>query len=320
MPRPPRLQYEGAVYHVISRGNRRERIVWNERDYGKLETMMIEAMNWSGVMLGSWSLMPNHVHALVETPEANLAEFMQRWLTRYAQYFNWAHRLVGHVFQGRYKSLLCERDSYLKELIRYIHLNPYRGKEGALAKLGCWKWSSHRFYIGQQAYPGGTRQAIESMLGLFGDDLPTARQSYAQFLADGLKDGNWEDFYQPKAGCLGNEGFVKQAEERTQRRIAENEPRAPVSLTDLLEMARRRFGMTSDDLRSPSQKRSLTNVRQALAVVGQHYAKISLTSLAAVMGRDPSAVSQMIRRANPDPETNARIRELLEALQQVDKA
>ena len=138
MPRLPRLQFEGALYHVFSRGNRRERIYETDSDYAMFEKIMIEAMNWSGVQLYAWCLMPNHFHLLLETPEGNLSEFMQRLATRYAKYFNWAHKKVGHVFQSRYGARLCDKESYFTELVRYIHLNPYRTKGKALAALGSW--------------------------------------------------------------------------------------------------------------------------------------------------------------------------------------
>src|SRR5437879_5707562 len=124
MPRAPRIQFEGAFYHIYDRGNRRERIFLDDADYARFERMMLEAADRSGVRLFRWSLMPNHFHLLVETPEANIAEFMGRLLTRYAQYFNWRHNLVGHVFQGRYGARVCDKEAYFLELIRYIELNP----------------------------------------------------------------------------------------------------------------------------------------------------------------------------------------------------
>src|SRR6266700_6497616 len=164
MPRPPRLQFEGAFYHVFHRGNRRERIYWDDADYAKFEEFMIEAMNWSGVRLYDWSLMPNHFHLLIETPEGNLAEFMQRLATRYAKYFNWIHKKVGHVFQGRYGARLCDKEQYFLELVRYIELNPYRLKKGMLAKLGDWRWSGLRYLLGKEQPPEGMDRVIREVL------------------------------------------------------------------------------------------------------------------------------------------------------------
>jgi putative transposase len=145
MPRPPRLEYPGAFYHVYSRGNRRERIFWGKEDYKVFEAILLEAGRWSGVRLYAWCLMPNHFHLLVETPEGNLSQFMRRLLTR-ARNFNKTHRLVGHVFQGRYRTVVCDKETYLLELVRYIHLNPIKVLKGSLAQRPeDWPWSSHRF-------------------------------------------------------------------------------------------------------------------------------------------------------------------------------
>src|ERR1035437_8606274 len=110
MPRPPRILFEGASYHVFSRGNRRERLFRSEDDYACFEEIMLEAMRWSGVLLFNWSQMPNHFHFNVETPDGNLSEFMQRLLTRFAKYFNKTHRLVGHLFQGRYGARVVDQE------------------------------------------------------------------------------------------------------------------------------------------------------------------------------------------------------------------
>src|SRR3989338_7030618 len=98
------------------------------------ETLLLRAAEWSGISLYAWCMMPNHLHILVETPEGNLSQFMRRLLTAYARHFNVKHKLVGHVFQGRYKAIVCDKEAYLLELIRYIHLNPMRLKEGAMAE------------------------------------------------------------------------------------------------------------------------------------------------------------------------------------------
>ena len=141
MPRAPRIQFEGASYHVFSRGNRRERIFRTGEDYAVFEEMTLEGMRRSGVSLFNWGQMPNHFHFNVETPDGNIAEFMQRVLTRFAKYFNRTHRLVGHLFQGRYGARIVEKETYFQEIVRYVELNAYRTKGKPLAKLGEWKWA-----------------------------------------------------------------------------------------------------------------------------------------------------------------------------------
>ncbi len=180
MARQPRMDYEGALYHVTTRGNRRERIVWDETDYGVLQKMMIEAMEWSGARLFSRCLMPNQVHVLVQRLEASVSIFMQRWLTRYARYFNWRHKLVGHVFQGRFKARLCQEEVYFKELVRYIHLNPYRVKVAGFVGPNGGKWSSDQYYQGTPP-PESCRQGIKEGLAHFGQNPDSARASMRSF-------------------------------------------------------------------------------------------------------------------------------------------
>src|SRR5438309_1141403 len=126
MPRKPRFQFEGAFYHVYSRGNRRGRIFLDGADYREFEELLLDLSVRCAIALYAWCLMPNHFHILVETPSANLAIFMHRLLTRYAIYFNRRYRLVGHVFQSRYHARHCDKEAYFLQLVRYIHLNPYK--------------------------------------------------------------------------------------------------------------------------------------------------------------------------------------------------
>jgi len=120
MPRPPRLQYEGALYHAYTRGNHREVTFRDEADYREFESTLLDLCDRMEINLYAWCLMPNHFHLLPETPNANLAAFMQRLLSRYVHYFNRRYKLTGHLFQGRYQAILCEQETYLLELVRYI--------------------------------------------------------------------------------------------------------------------------------------------------------------------------------------------------------
>ena len=272
MPRPPRLQYEGAFYHVFHRGNRRERIYWDDADYAKFEEFMIEAMNWSGVRLYDWSLMRNHFHLLIQTPGGNLAEFMQRLATRYAKYFNWIHKKVGHVFQGRYGARLCDKEQYFMELVRYIELNPYRLKKGALAKLGEWKWSSLRYYLGQAEAPEGMRSAMEEVLGRFGDDRESAQKAFCRFLAEGLKTGTWEDFYQTTGErFLGSGTFIERVKQQQGEpvRAIERKLHSFQRFEELMQWTKEKEGIDIDAICSASQKRELSRWRQALVYVGR---------------------------------------------------
>jgi len=158
MARPLRLEFAGALYHITSRGNRQESIYESDKDRENFLSILAEgcvAYNW---ICHAYCLMDNHYHLLIETPDANLSKGMRQLNGRYTQSFNRAHNCVGHVFQGRYKAILVEKDSYLLELSRYIVLNPVR--VGMVRTTSDWPWSSYRATVGEQVKP--KMKAIEA--------------------------------------------------------------------------------------------------------------------------------------------------------------
>ncbi len=318
MPRAPRIQFEGVCYHVFHRGNRRERIFKDERDYFRFEEIMIEAMRWSDVRLYKWSLIPNHFHMLVETPDGNLAEFMSRLLTRYAKYFNWAHQFVGHVFQGRYGSILCDKDSYFRELVRYIALNPYRIKGSALARIGEWKWSSHRYLMmSESLWPDGLGQAFQDLLARFGRTPVLARQNYSKFLAEGLRNGGWESFYKVKGNrFLGEEPFVERAKQKIGESVRQSvRPIKRVrSAKELLDIVQAVSGIAMETLTGPSRRQTIQAWRQAMVFVGRKTFRLRVIDLASVLGRDATAASQILRRLEGRAQELKEIERLMEAL------
>ena len=296
MGRPPRIQYEGALYHVYPRGNRREPIADTDQDYRVLERYLIEAALKTKVRLRAWYPMPNHLHSMAETPFANISEFMHHWQSRYARYYNTAHGKTGHLFQGRYGCRLVQSDAYQKELIRYIALNPYRSMNPQAAKKFGDRYSSQRFYMGETC-PSEVWGWIEPMLMMFGDTLVNARKHFAQYLAEGLKNGNWQDFYKPTHGILGNQAFIKTVEAHQQKQEDARQLHAwqrDALMQNLWKSATSIFGIDSDALASPSQRRDLSRVRQAFAYAGRRLG-LPTTALAKELGRDHSAISQMVR-------------------------
>jgi putative transposase len=205
MTRPLRVEYPGAYYHVINRGNNQEKIFKNDRDKEKfLEYLQIAAERFS-IIIHTYSLMNNHYHLLVETPEANLSVAMQWINVSYATYFNRKRGRHGHLFQGRFRAILIEADAYLKHLSRYIHLNPVRAK--MVSAPADYLWSSYGAYIGKQKVP----QFLETnrLLSNFGRNKKQARRNYQDFVqkvdAKTLENPN----KQATAGfLLGAEDFV----------------------------------------------------------------------------------------------------------------
>lgn len=296
MGRPPRIQFEDAVYHIYPRGNRRERIAHSDRDYRILERYFIEAALKMGVQARAWYPMPNHFHAALQTPLGNLSAFMQAWLSRYARYYNWTYRKVGHVFQGRFGSRLVQTDLYLKELIRYIALQRHRAKNPVRIDPYCDRYASHRFYMGETC-PPHVGVWIAPMLDLFGSSLPEARRNYAKFLADGLKEGSWENFYKPKNDVVGSEAFMRKVELRRKKteRIVRLPPwRCRQVLTVLIRATADLFALSEAELKSVSQRRSVCRARQAIVYVGRRLG-LRVSELAAALHRGSPAVSMMIQ-------------------------
>ena len=151
MPRGPRLDTEGALHHVMVRGIEKRRIFLTDEDRENLLARIGAIAPETGVKIYAWSLMPNHVHLLVQTGRLPLSAFMRRVLTGYAVSFNRRHRRAGHLFQNRYRSVLVEEEPYLTELVRYIHLNPLRGKQvPTLEALDDYRWSGHAVSAGKK--------------------------------------------------------------------------------------------------------------------------------------------------------------------------
>ena len=147
MARKPRVEYPGAFYHVMTRGNRKEAIFKDDKDRLRFLRKVLEYKERYGFILYAYILMKNHIHLLIETRDAALSKIMQGLLQSYTQWYNGKYRTVGHLFQGRYKSILCDKKVYLLNLIRYIHLNCVRA--GLVRDPGEYKWSSHRIYLGR---------------------------------------------------------------------------------------------------------------------------------------------------------------------------
>jgi len=181
MSRPLRIEFAGALYHVTSRGNRQEAIYLNDsdrQDFLSILKQVQERFNW---LIHAYCLMDNHYHLLVETPDSNLSQGMRQLNGVYTQTTNKTHGKVGHVFQGRYKAILIQKESYLLELARYIVLNPVRARMVRNAKT--WLWSSYRDTAGYRQTPEWL--TTEWLLSAFGKYKLSAIEKYRKFIEEG---------------------------------------------------------------------------------------------------------------------------------------
>ena len=183
MARPLRVQYHGAVYHVTCRGNERREIFKDDRDRKTFLEILTQSIKTYNIRLYSYVLMGNHSHLLIETLLGNLGEFMRQFNITYTSYFNRRHKRAGHLYQGRYKSIIVEKNEYLSVLSRYIHLNPVRIKQmkdktekEKMEYLMDYRWSSLSGYTRKSKKEGYID--YEMVLGEYGGDNDKGRQAY----------------------------------------------------------------------------------------------------------------------------------------------
>lgn len=204
MARPLRIEYAGAVYHVTSRGNAQKPIFRDDKDrdnFLEILSSVVKRCNW---LCHGYCLMDNHYHLLIETPDANLSRGMRQLNGVYTQTYNRIHKRVGHVFQGRYKAILVEKESYLLELCRYVVLNPV--KAGIVERAEDWRWSSYISTAGIKRAP--QYLAVDWIFGQFGSDRKKAEKNYRDFVKAGIGEGSpWNNL--KGQILLGGEEFIK---------------------------------------------------------------------------------------------------------------
>jgi REP element-mobilizing transposase RayT len=216
MARKLRIQYAGAVYHVLNRGDRREEIFRDDLDRRRFLETLAEACAKTGWQVHAYCLMPNHFHLVVETPEANLVAGMKWFLGTYTSRFNRRHKLFGHLFSGRYKALVVDSTTpgYLKTVCDYVHLNPVRARLLRVEEpLKSYAWSSFPEYL-----KSPTRRLawlrVDRLLGEHGipKDSPAGRQVFEQRLEERRRAEDGPEAWAPvrRGWCLGEEAFRKE--------------------------------------------------------------------------------------------------------------
>lgn len=208
MTRPLRLEFPGACYHLTARGDRQEPVFEDDQDRIVFLDLLAKEVLQQGWVLYAFCLMGNHYHLLLETPEPNLVRGMRRLNGVYTQAFNRRHRRVGHVLQGRYKSILVDKQAYLLELCRYVVLNPVRAR--MVASVEDWHWGSYLPTAGKIACPPWL--AADAVLGMFGEGS-AARRAYERFVAQGLPQPSPWAQLQGQI-YLGSEAFHNQIQKR----------------------------------------------------------------------------------------------------------
>jgi putative transposase len=187
MPRVARLDTPGLLHHVMIRGIERRKIFNDDKDRENLVERLSILLPETKTQCYAWSFLSNHAHFLLRSGPGGIAALMRRLLTGYALYYNRRHKRHGQLFQNRYKSIICQEDSYLQELVRYIHLNPLRGKVvGDLKELDCYSYCGHSALMGKKKRKW---QEVEYVLGYFGKRIGDARKEYRCYVEKGIPLG-----------------------------------------------------------------------------------------------------------------------------------
>lgn len=192
MPRHGRIDFPGALHHIIARGINRQKIFNNNKDRSEFLDRLEKALQETQCQCLAWSLMPNHLHLLIRTRKKSLSDLMRRICTGYALYFNKKYGRRGYLFQNRYKSILCQEDAYLLELVRYIHLNPIRSNVVAeIEELDRYQWTGHSAIMENKKRDW---QEIEVVLAYFGKSKKNAKNRYREYMVGGLNMGKSIDY------------------------------------------------------------------------------------------------------------------------------
>ncbi len=303
MARRPRLFAPGLLYHVIVRGNQRQKTFLDDQDYQVYLERLAKYREKYGYSVHAYCLMPNHVHLLLESSDQPLGKFMQGLQQSYSQYFNLQHRKVGHVFQGRYKAIICDRDEYLQELVRYIHLNPVRA--------GLVKAPERYRYSGQRAYmEGKANEVIDpvKVLKLFG-----GKAGYKRFVHDGLAEGHKEEYYEVEdQRFLGEQGFG----DKVQGRVGRTHKVAPKkSMESIVRQLAKELKVSGEAARSRDRSWAVSKARTMIAYVLTRRLGYRLGEVASYFHRDMATVgtlvSRLYDRMRSDPDLHKRVDQLV---------
>lgn len=288
MARPLRIQFPGAFYHVTSRGNERRDIFIDDTDRKKFLSYIQTSYERYNPVFHAYCLMDNHYHILLETPEGNLSRIIRHINGAYTTYFNSRHKRSGHLFQGRYKSVIVEADEYAAELSRYIHLNPVRA--GITKQPEQYPWSSYRYYLNNKHIPKWLD--VDFILGYFSKRKSVAKRKYSEFVDKLINDENYNPLENVVASTLlGSSDFVNQIKDTyLNDKIPDRDLPSLKRLVDkpkLAEIVKETESLINND-------GNLS--RKAALYISHRYSGRSLKEIGQYFGLTESGVTQSSRR------------------------
>jgi len=309
MARKPRVHFPGLLYHVISRGNQRQDIFLDDKDLEAFLSYLFEYKTRYPFHLYAYCLMKNHFHLLLGVEEAPLGKVMQSLLFRYTRYFNKRYGKVGHLFQGRYRAILCDKDAYLLELVRYVHLNPIRAK--VVTDPERYPWTSHLSYLGK------VKQGLveeDFVLGQFGNKKSLARRRYRRFVLEALQSGHQERYYEVKdQRFLGEDSFIDGIDvERRDKEV----PVYDIAIKVIVQEVSRATGVGQDRLYSVTRSREGAYGRSMVAYLARVLSACMVTDVAHHFQRSPMRMSQAIIQFENRLRKDEQLRKTIEKLKE----
>ena len=320
MPRQARIDAPGALHHIICRGIERRKLFLSDDDRDDFVDRLSGIISESKTLCYAWALIPNHFHLLLRTGNVPITTVMRRLLTGYAVSFNRRHRRCGRLFQNRYKSILCQEEPYLLELVRYIHLNPLRSKiVNDLKMLDRYAYCGHSRLTG---HISDGWQSVDGVLSRFGKQRETARRHYRGFIQKGLGQGKqpeltggglvrsaggWgvlksmrrmEAHLKGDERILGDSDFVMQVLESAQERMEERYRLASQGHTfeRMVEHVSDYFGLSVEDILSPGKHPHRVKARSVTACLAVRKLGMDGTAVGKRLGVGQSAISRAVAR------------------------
>lgn len=320
MPRQPRLDTPGTLHHIMIRGIEGTPIFRRDSDRESFLDRLGRIVNDTGTKILAWVLMDNHVHLLIFSGPKGLSQFMRRLLTGYAIYYNHRYSRKGHLFQDRYKSIVCDKDTYLLELVRYLHLNPLRaGVVKSIEDLNKYRWCGHAVLVGKNS---NEWQEREYVLKHFSDNPRKAIRNYLRYITEGKVQehrpdlvggglvrslGGWSrvitlrekaQVIEHDSRILGNGDFVTrilaEAEKGLRRQIYTKEKKEIIS--KVIGAHCEKEGIRENEILQGGQRRKTAQARAKIAFQLNRDWGISLAEIARNLGVSTSAIANAIRK------------------------
>jgi REP element-mobilizing transposase RayT len=320
MPRQARLDIPGALHHIMVRGINKSTIFEDDEDREQFLNRLGGNITDARASVYAFALMTNHAHVLFKSGKPGISAVMRKQLTWYAQYYNRRHLRSGHLFENRYKSILCDEDNYLLALIRYIHLNPIRaGIVGTVEELDRYPWSGHSFLMGEREYGW---MDVKYVLLQFKGTIKKARNAYRRFVEEGISmgrqpqltggglirsKGGWSQVVSARRSgereeyderILGSGDFVqaalKEAEEKIRLQLKHR--RTGRTLVQIIDQECDRWKISPKELEGGSRRREVSAMRIKIAKRGLDELGLSLAEIARHVGVSTSGLARAIKR------------------------